>query len=127
MKKTKKKVIKKAATKKLTSQDLLNEAIKDYKAGNSDWKKETREEMYGIESNIDALLYEKKYQHISPGYGDYDREDRGDDELILERLTFAAIKKMTGRRHSCDTYYDDAFEGYDCMSEVHKASSKRGW
>lgn len=132
-KKTTKKVTKKVSPlvaaviaqrklKKLTTQDLIAEAIKDYKKDNSDWKSQTRDDMYGIESNIDALLYEDKYKHIDPTYG-----KDGTNELLLERLTFAAIKQITGRRHSCDTYYDDAFEGYDCMSEVSKASTKRGW
>ncbi len=54
--------------KALTTLDLINEAIKDYKNDNPDWKKDTREEMYCIESYIDSLLYKKKFKHISPGY-----------------------------------------------------------
>ena len=42
-------------------------------------------------------------------------EDEGENyEIALERMVFAAVKMaMKGRRHSCDPYYDDAFDGYD--------------
>ena len=42
-------------------------------------------------------------------------EDEGENyEIALERMVFAAVKiAMKGRRHSCDPYYDDAFDGYD--------------
>lgn len=43
-----------------TREDLINQAIKDYKADNPDWRKDTREQMYSIESYIDALPEELK-------------------------------------------------------------------
>lgn len=106
-----------------TREDLINQAIKDYKADNPDWRKDTREQMYSIESYIDALLYEKKFSHIAPGYGSSYFSD-STDEVILERLTFEAIKKMSGRRHHADPSYDEAFNGYDCMSEVIEHAGK---
>lgn len=109
--------------KSLTRADLIDEAIRDYKKDNPEWKTETREQMYCIESYIDALLYEKKFQHIAPGYGS-NYFSSSNDEVILERLTFEAIKKMSGRRHQADPEYDDAFNGYDCMSEVIEHSGK---
>lgn len=116
---TKKKVV--AKKKSFNSNDLLDKAIKSYKSDNIDWKNKTRDEMYEIESYIDALLYEKRFKHIVPGYGNH---SSWDCEIALENLTFQAIKRMSGRRHSCDQYYDDAFDGYDCMSEIVEHSGK---
>lgn len=114
----------KKAKPKATVSDLLAEAIKSYKKEYSDWKSQTRDEMYGIESDIDALLYEKKFKHLAPNYGSRINFDNVDDEVLLERLTFKAIQEMSGRRHRCDPYYDDTFNGYDCMSEVVEYSGK---
>ena len=121
--KTTKKKVSTTQKKSLTRADLISKAIKDYKMENPDWKKHTRDDMYAIESNIDALLYENKFQHIAPGYGKI-KSSNLEDEMKLESLTFQAIRAMSGRRHSCDPYYDDAFEGYDCTSEVIEHSSK---
>lgn len=114
-KKTVKKVI------KLSRQDLIAEAIKDFKQDNSDWKKMDQHDLYAIESYIDGLLGIPRTAHISPFYGKEKPEDDFDltdeqqsDELLLERLTFSAIKILQkGKRHTCDQYYDDAFGGYD--------------
>jgi hypothetical protein len=96
--------------KKILSEfDLIKHSIKDFKKDNEEWKSLDSDDLYGIESYIDGLLYEKKYAHLAPGYG----SGNGKDELILERLTFSAIKQMKGKRHGCDPYYDDAFGGRD--------------
>lgn len=100
----KKKVLKK---KRVVKVDVITDAIKQYKKDNSDWKTQDQHDLYAIESYIDGLLYEKKYAQ-------YNYVNNNDNELILERLTFAAIKKLQGgKRHTCDPYYDDAFRGYD--------------
>lgn len=90
---------------------LINEAIKIIKKDNpKEYKKFNHDDWYGeLESTID-------------GIGDeYGLDDEADDyELVLERLVFAGIKKaMKGQRHQCDPYYDDEFQGYDCMSELY--------
>lgn len=116
-------------SKSLSRVDLIKQAIRSYKLDHPDWKDQTRDDMYGIESYIDGLLYEKKFRHLAPDYGALISSR---DEIVLERLTFDAIKVMSGRRSQSDTYYDDAFDGYDCMTEVvehkgkeHKRSKKK--
>ena len=100
----------KVVKKKILSESvLIEQSIKVFKKDNKDWKKLDSDDLYGIESYIDGFLYEKQYAHLAPGYG----SGKGDDELILERLTFSAIKQMKGKRHGCDPYYDDAFHGRD--------------
>ena len=109
--KTKKKISKskKIIKKKTVKVDVIADAIKLYKKDNSDWAEQDQSDLYGIESYIDGLLYEKKYAK----YG-YSKKYCQENELILERLTFKAIKKMQGgKRHTCDIYYDDAFNGHD--------------
>ena len=115
MKKKTTKAVKKVATKLATRLVLLEQSIKNFKKDNSDWKNLDSNDLYGVESYIDGLLYEKKYKHLAPGYG-----DSRTDEVVLERLTFDAIHMMTGRRNSCDIYYDDAFQGYDDIGEMNK-------
>ena len=91
------------------SSKLIDEAIKIIKAEEKEWKSFDHDDWYGqLESTIDG---------IGEDYGlDYECNDY---ELKLERLVFAGIKKaMKGQRHKCDPYYDDAFQGYDCMSEL---------
>jgi hypothetical protein len=111
--KSKKKTTKKVVAKKPTKVDVVADAIKQYKKDNPDWKKQSQDDLYAIESYIDGLLYEKKYN--SYGYvSARSTKVHIDAEVILERLTFEAIKKMQkGKRHTCDQYYDDAFDGYD--------------
>lgn len=91
------------------SSKLINEAIKIIKSECKDWKSFTHDDWYGeLESTIDG---------IGEDYG-LDMDD-SDYELQLETLVFSGIKKaMKGQRHKCDPYYDDAFQGYDCMSEL---------
>ena len=112
---TKKKTKKKKANKKnlkVDKIDVVADAVRRYKKDESDWKTQDQSELYGIESYIDAFLYEKKYAKY--GYVDENGQPVEDSELILERLTFQAIQKLQGgRRHTCDMYYDDAFNGYD--------------
>jgi len=104
--------------KQLSSENLLAEAISSVKKEYSkdEIKSFDQHDWYGaLESEIDALLYEKKYSHLAPNYMDpaLDR-DRSEDEIILERLIFSAIQIcQKGRRHKCDMYYDEAFGGYD--------------
>lgn len=102
---------KKSVKKIITRGDLIEKSIEDFKTDNADWKSLSSEDLYGLESYIDGNLYDKKYKHLAPKYG-----DGGNDEVILERLTFDAIKMIKGRRHQCDVYYDDAFGGYDDAS-----------
>ena len=89
---------------------LINEAIKRIKIDcKNEWKEFDHDDWYGhLESEIDGIG------------DDYGLDDMSDDyELVLERLVFDGIKKaMKGQRHKCDMYYDDAFQGYDCMSEI---------
>lgn len=105
---TKKKTAAKPAT-KTTRAQLLSAALASFKSANTDWKSMDEGDLYGVESDIDALLHEPKYAHIVPGYG-----ANRTNELALERLTFDAIKLMQrGKRHRCDPYYDEAFGGRD--------------
>ena|ERR1019366_7799655 len=93
--------------KKVKKVDIVAEAITAYKKDNSDWKEQDQHELYAIESHIDGLLYEERYAK-------YEYVGSEEAELILEGLVFEAIKKLQGgRRHTCDMYYDDAFNGYD--------------
>ena len=102
--------------------DAVADAIKQLRDDYSDedWSSLDQDDLYGeYESIIDALLYEPEYAHY--GYLEENGHDTCDDaELILERLVFDAISKTQrkGKRHTCDPYYDDAFQGYDCMSKV---------
>lgn len=100
---------------KKKKRDVVVDAIKQFKKDEPDWKTMDQHELYGIESYIDALLYEKEYSHYN--YIDASKPGQTlskDSELILERLVFSAIKSMQGgKRHACDLYYDDAFGGYD--------------
>ena len=91
---------------------LLKEAIKELKS-DLEWKSFDQNDLYGeYESIIDSLLYEDRYAHF--GY------EESQDCALLERLIFTAIKKTQpkGKRHTCDPYYDDAFDGYDCASKM---------
>ena len=98
--------------------NVVTDAVKEFKADNSDWKGMDQDDLYGeLESYIDALLYEPEYSHY--GYNEGESEDA---ELIIEKLVFKAVSKCQsgGRKHSCDPYYDDAFAGFDCMSKLQK-------
>lgn len=96
--------------KKITQKEktkIINRAIKEFKDGLEpgefeEMKKD--QELYAIESDIDIILIDE-----------YGATGEGTNyELMLERYTFDAIKKMQkGQRDPCDPYYDDAFQGYD--------------
>jgi len=101
----------------MKTSDVVKDAVAIFKKEVSDWKELDQNDLYGeLESYIDGLLYEPEYAH----YG-YD-QGNGDDGIILERLVFDAVRKCQrkGKRHTCDPYYDDAFDGYDCMSDVER-------
>jgi len=92
---------------------IIIEAVKDFKKQSPEWKTFDQDELYGeFESIIDGLLFEDRY-------ASYNYEET-QDEVLLERLVFDAIKKCQkrGKRHTCDPYYDDAFDGYDCVSKM---------
>jgi hypothetical protein len=101
----------------MKTSNVVKDAVAQFKKDVSDWKTLDQDELYGeLESIIDGLLYEPEYAH----YGYLSDDGFSGDEVILERLIFDAIKKCQrrGKRHTCDPYYDDAFEGHDCMSDV---------
>ena len=99
--------------------NVVTDAVKQFKTDNSNWRQMDQDDLYGeFESIIDALLYEDKYAHYD--YLDEDEMESEDCELILERLVFKAVSKCQskGKKHTCDPLYDEAFQGYDCMSKV---------
>ena len=94
---------------------IVAEAVKDFKKQSPEWKTFDQDELYGeLESIIDGLLFEDRY--ASYGYED------SQDCVLLEQMIFAAVKKCQtrGKRHTCDPYYDDAFDGYDCSSKMRR-------
>ena len=92
---------------------IVTEAVKEFKEQSPEWKTFDESELYGeLESIIDGLLFEDRY-------ASYNYEET-QDGVLLERFIFDAVKKCQkrGKRHSCDPYYDDAFDGYDCASKM---------
>ena len=124
--------MKKAKTKtKAKKRCILRDAIESVRSevenpnDQGDW--------YGeLESEIDAMICEPEWEHARKKYNlvpknaslreqiagqyafEWDEDEGENYEIALERMVFAAVKMaMKGRRHSCDPYYDDAFDGYD--------------
>ena len=120
--------MKKSTTKKKTTKKLniITEAIKLVDGEVEDI--EDQDDWYGVlESQLDAMISEPEWEHTRDKYNlvmkdecgfEWDEEEGENYEVALEQMVFEGVKKAMGRRHTCDPYYDDAFQGYDCMSKI---------